>query len=204
MLWLSLGHSPTSGDSGKSGENSWGPAGNLNITFVYVPDHECWNKGFKCNFPGNKSPPGHCQVSPVLFLRSCCHSCVLLATCRPSGGRELSTTLQILALLWVDPKVRAYSQGLIGISGWPQEHWQRTLQRWMLYCGYWCVLQGLELSKPNQANGNHILSWACTFLDLTQTNNADTFMRFFQIKNDLISFGCICTDFLVKGSSSPY
>lgn len=54
------------GDSGKSGENSWGPAGNLNITFVYVPDHECWNKGFKCNFPGNKSPPGHCQVSPVL------------------------------------------------------------------------------------------------------------------------------------------
>lgn len=42
-VWVGLSLVGT--DSRKSEKSSWGPAGNLDITFGCVQDHECWNRG---------------------------------------------------------------------------------------------------------------------------------------------------------------
>lgn len=182
MLWLSLGHSPTSGETVGRVEKTAGDQLGIWISHLYMSQTmSVGTRDLNATFLGTRAHQGTArshQCSPQELLPFLCAPGHLQTFRRTWAQHDTANPCSPLG--W--SQSQGDSQGLIGISGWPQEHWQ-----------------------PHSKDGCcTVATGACTFLDLTQTNNADTLMRFFQIKNYFINFGCICTDFLVKGSSSPY
>jgi len=74
--------------------------------------------------------------------------------------------------------------------------------RCLLYHDYFGVLKGVVYGDEQTKSGeweSHLTLSLHVLLDLIQTKNADTFMRFFSF----INFGCICThSSLHRGSST--